>query len=142
MQSRYKPPEQRRDEWMREMHYRQRNIVYPETAFNAARFWRNLSSRKYPFRVGQQVCFAILILIVIPPVLAVGLGTLAYFVREETSISDWIGLLPVLPLFAFYAIVFVRGFKAVFGDAPTLPDLPMSSRMRMIGAKYSGAERH
>jgi hypothetical protein len=52
------------------MTYRQRNIVFPETVMNNARFWRNLSSRKYAFTSGQKMCFAILLVIVAPPLFA------------------------------------------------------------------------
>jgi H+/Cl- antiporter ClcA len=31
-----------REEWLRDLNDRQRNIVFPDTAANEARFWRNL----------------------------------------------------------------------------------------------------
>lgn len=36
----------RKQEWMRDLELRQRNIVFPDTAANEARFWRNLISGK------------------------------------------------------------------------------------------------
>ena len=35
-----------RNEWMRDVELRQRNIVFPDTAANEARFWRNIISGK------------------------------------------------------------------------------------------------
>jgi predicted lysophospholipase L1 biosynthesis ABC-type transport system permease subunit len=36
----------KRNEWMREVELRQRNIVFPDTAANEARFWKNIVSGK------------------------------------------------------------------------------------------------
>ena len=35
-----------RNEWMRDIELRQRSVVFPDTAANEARFWRNLISGK------------------------------------------------------------------------------------------------
>jgi hypothetical protein len=53
--------EQKRAEWMRELAYRQRNIVFPETAMNGARFWRHLAYTKYPLRPLQKVGIFVLL---------------------------------------------------------------------------------
>lgn len=37
---------EKRDDWMRDVEQRQRNIVFPDTAANEARFWRGLSATK------------------------------------------------------------------------------------------------
>jgi hypothetical protein len=35
----------RREEWLRDIEERQRNIVFPDTVQNEGRFWRNLTTR-------------------------------------------------------------------------------------------------
>jgi hypothetical protein len=35
-----------RDEWLRDIDARQRNVVFPDAAANEARFWRNLHEGK------------------------------------------------------------------------------------------------
>lgn len=128
MESKYQSPEQRRDEWMREMRYRQRNIVDPETAVNGARFWRNLSSRKYPFTFGQKICFAI-----VPPDFAFHIGFLAYMVRADASALEWITDLPVLGFMVVDSILLCRACSAVFGEARPFPELPCSARRKLAG---------
>lgn len=142
VESRYKSPEQRRDEWMREMHYRQRNIVYPETAFNSARFWRNLSSRKYPFTFGQKICFAILLVISVPPLFVVFIGLVVYMIRADTSALELITNLPVLGFMVVDSILLYRAFSAVFGEARPFPELPFSARRKMAGQNSKRSEHY
>ena len=40
------PRRQTRDEWLQDLHARQRNLVFPDTAYNEARFWRNIIDGK------------------------------------------------------------------------------------------------
>lgn len=35
-----------KDQWLQDVDARQRNVVFPDTALNEGRFWRNLSSSK------------------------------------------------------------------------------------------------
>jgi hypothetical protein len=35
----------KRDEWLQDIEARQRNVVFPDTVQNEARFWRNLGNR-------------------------------------------------------------------------------------------------
>jgi hypothetical protein len=49
-----------RDEWMRDVAASQRNIVFPDTVANEARFWRNLGSR--PLTAVQKVGLGLLAL--------------------------------------------------------------------------------
>ena len=46
-----------RDEWLEDLQNRQRNIVFPDTVQNEARFWRNLGSTpwKTPTKLGMVV---------------------------------------------------------------------------------------
>ena len=37
---------QTKDEWLHDIHARQRNLVFPDTANNEARFWRNIINGK------------------------------------------------------------------------------------------------
>jgi hypothetical protein len=52
-----------RDEWMRDVAASQRNIVFPDTVANEARFWRNLGSR--PLTAVQKIGLIVLILMVV-----------------------------------------------------------------------------
>lgn len=116
---------------MREVRYRQRNIVYPETAINAARFWRNLTSCKYPFTSGQKLCFVMLLFAFAPPFA----GLLAIIVTTlRIDLPAW-KLLPSLSTAAFiwvlYEVILFRALSAVFADTPPIPELPLRSRINM-----------
>ena len=130
MESRYKPPEHRREEWMREVRYRQRNVVYPETAMNGARFWRNLTSRKYPFTPAQKLCFVILVFVQIPP-FAIFLATLIATLRGELPAWKFLIDLSTVATICIYAVILARALSAVFADTPPIPELPLSSRINM-----------
>ena len=47
-------------EWQQDIDARQRNIVFPDTAANEARFWRNLISGRWHLTVTQRVGLALL----------------------------------------------------------------------------------
>ncbi len=47
-----------RDQWLQDVEARQRNVVFPNTVQNEARFWRNLS--KQPFTTSTKVGLGIL----------------------------------------------------------------------------------
>jgi hypothetical protein len=118
---------------MREMTYRQRNIVFPETVMNNARFWRNLSSRKYAFTSGQKMCFAILLVIVAPPLFAFLVGFLVYLFRADKDALDLLTNLPVLGFIVLEFILLYRSFSAVFGEPRPFPELQFSARRKMDG---------
>jgi hypothetical protein len=42
-----------RDEWLDDINARQRNVVFPDTAQNEARFWRNIISGKRHLTIAQ-----------------------------------------------------------------------------------------
>jgi hypothetical protein len=44
-----------KDEWLQDVDARQRNVVFPDTALNEGRFWRNLSSSKEPLTFLQWI---------------------------------------------------------------------------------------
>jgi hypothetical protein len=48
-----------RDEWLRDVDARQRNVVFPGTAQNEARFWRNIISGKRHLTTAQVTGIAI-----------------------------------------------------------------------------------
>jgi hypothetical protein len=58
---RYDEFERRRTAWMREMEYRRRNIVFPETAMNSGHFWRHLAYSSYPLNLAQKIGVAVLL---------------------------------------------------------------------------------
>jgi hypothetical protein len=47
------------DEWLRDVDARQRNVVFPDTAQNEARFWRNIISGKRPLTTAQVTGIAV-----------------------------------------------------------------------------------
>src|SRR5215471_13309970 len=107
---------------MREVRYRQRNIVYPETAMNNARFWRNLTSRKYPFTRGQKVCFTILLFVLVPPlafVLAMIISPLKGGPPVWTLLAS---LFTGIFLLFFHALTLFRALSAVFADTPPISE--------------------
>lgn len=67
-----------REEWVRDIDSRQRNIVFPDTVDNEGRFWRNVVSGKRKLTAVQTVGIAIVYLTVIAAfasVLAIELST-------------------------------------------------------------------
>jgi hypothetical protein len=49
-----------RDEWLRDVDARQRNVVFPDTAQNEARFWRNMFFGKKHLTTAQITGIAIM----------------------------------------------------------------------------------
>jgi hypothetical protein len=60
-----------RDEWLQDIQARQRNIVFPDTANNEARFWRNLMDGAQRLTVVQRIGIALMALAVGMLVLAI-----------------------------------------------------------------------
>jgi hypothetical protein len=48
----------KRDEFLDDIHNRQRNIVFPDTVANETRFWRNLGTT--PLNIPSKIAFALL----------------------------------------------------------------------------------
>ena len=53
----------RRDRWLSDVHARQRNVVFPDTAANESRFWRNIISGKERLSGTQVVGIALMYLV-------------------------------------------------------------------------------
>ena len=57
----------KKDDWLRDIKERQRNVVFPDTAQNEARFWRNLYEGKQRLsnlqKAGVTVMFAAALLL-------------------------------------------------------------------------------
>ena len=51
----------KREQWLRDIEARQRNLVFPDTVQNEARFWRNLSQR--PLSTTEKIGLALLALL-------------------------------------------------------------------------------
>jgi len=123
--------EQRRDAWMREMRYRQRNIVFPETAMNGARYWSNLTSRKYPFTRGQKIAFAFIFLITGTSIFAMLASTFGDVLIHEKHFQEWAPLIPSLGMLVITVILLMRTFLAVFGNQ-VFPEPTPTSRRNMV----------
>ena len=48
----------KRDQWLQDIEARQRNVVFPDTVQNEARFWRNISQR--PLTTSLKIGLALL----------------------------------------------------------------------------------
>jgi hypothetical protein len=51
----------KRDQWLQDIEARQRNVVFPDTVQNEARFWRNISKR--PLNTSSKIGLAVLALL-------------------------------------------------------------------------------
>jgi hypothetical protein len=51
---------EREPAWIRDLHNRQRNIVFPDTVLNEGRFYRNLVSGKTPLNTVQRIGMIVL----------------------------------------------------------------------------------
>jgi hypothetical protein len=63
-----------REEWLRDVQARQRNIVFPDTAANEARFWRNLYTGRQKLTTLQTIGVAVMLLAVIAVVIGITFG--------------------------------------------------------------------
>jgi len=52
----------RREEWQQDINARQRNVVFPDTAQNEGRLWRNLASGQQKFTIVQTIGAALIFL--------------------------------------------------------------------------------
>jgi hypothetical protein len=98
-------------EWLRDVYDRQRNTVFPDTAFNEGRFWRNLFEGRQ--RLSGIQTAGILVLVVWVLALVVG------FSIEEKGGSFWETILIAFVRW-FLAIGLIAGFLMVFGLARRL----------------------
>jgi hypothetical protein len=75
---------QSKDEWLRDIDARQRNIVFPDTVQNKGRFWRNLYHGKQPLNTAQWAGVILLYLSA-----AVSLGILAHMMWPAYEQPWW-----------------------------------------------------
>ena len=54
----------KREEWLQDIETRQRNVVFPDTVNNEARFWRNIIEGKRKLSVVQKVGVGLMVLVV------------------------------------------------------------------------------
>ena len=54
----------KREEWLQDIEARQRNVVFPDTVNNEARFWRNIIEGKKKFSTVQTVGIGLMVLTV------------------------------------------------------------------------------
>jgi|SRR5579859_1342303 len=98
-------------EWERDVINRQRNIVFPDTVLNEGRFYRNLTSGKAVFSVGQKTCLLLLCLYFASIAALALAGVIADIVQEDnkrdlTELWGWFYLMGWL---AFGFFVNVKG---------------------------------
>ena len=73
----------KREEWLQDLDTRQRNVVFPDTALNEARFWRNIYESKVSLSATQKTGLAVM------GFLALCLILIAVFVWR-ISVLDWV----------------------------------------------------
>ena len=98
---------QKPDEWFRDLDARQRNTVFPDTAANEARFWRNLMEGRQRL-TGIQMAG-----ILVMGLLAVALvGITAIIISDPDPVFSWVSLLRNVVYWTIaFAIIF--GFLAL-----------------------------
>lgn len=84
----------RREEWEQDIASRQRNVVFPDTVYNEARFWQNLGSQ--PWNIWTKLGLGVLGLFVF--------GFLAVILRA--SFHEGAGWLLVLGLILLWGPIF------------------------------------
>lgn len=88
----------KREEWLRDIEERQRNVVFPDTVNNEARFWRNIIQGKQRLTVVQRVGIGIFVLSV---------GTLVFLITFAWN--D-----PLAPVFSWSKLL-TGGFNWLVG---------------------------
>jgi uncharacterized membrane protein YdjX (TVP38/TMEM64 family) len=101
----------RHEEWLRDVYDRQRNTVFPDTAANEARFWRNLFNGTRTLS-GVQIA-GVLVLAVAVLALVVGITI------EDNGGSVWGNISGALVRWVL-AFAILAGFLIVFGFARKL----------------------
>jgi succinate-acetate transporter protein len=88
----------KRDQWLRDIEARQRNVVFPDTVQNETRFWHNISKR--PLNTSSKIGLAFLAL------LGWGIFTRLFFATIQAGVT-WLFVLGMLlvwgPIFGVIA---------------------------------------
>jgi hypothetical protein len=92
---------QKQEEWVQDIDARQRNVVFPDTATNEARFWRNLYEGKQKLTAIQAVGLALFAFMVVALFVAISLGWghelyPTWVGRIESAALDWILVFAIL----------------------------------------------
>ena len=126
--------EQAVEEWELDLLNRQRNIVFPDTVLNEARFFRNVVSGQIPLNLTQRLG----VLLITAPFVASGCIGTAFGIGSLLTTQDVIErCLAIFPIIAtmgqagFGIIIIVRGLLATAPptdetDEISPPTLPIS----------------
>lgn len=93
-----------RDSWLRDVEARQRNVVFPDTAANEARFWRNLFTGKQKLSVAQTIGLAVV------AIMTLGLFISITFGWGHEAYTSWSQRLGSAALDWAFAFAFLGGF--------------------------------
>lgn len=100
----------KQDRWLQDIEARQRNVVFPETVQNEARFWRNLKDA--PWTTSTKIGIAILALFVGGWIVAVLVATLQQGVWSALLLAA--GMLLIFgPIFALIAWATRRSLRNI-----------------------------
>jgi hypothetical protein len=98
-------------EWERDVHNRQRNIVFPDTNLNEGRFYRNIASGKAIFSRGQKISLLIIalyFLIIFSAGLALMIVRLISGDKAQFAVDDMWTCMYLLPFLLFWVFLAVK----------------------------------
>jgi hypothetical protein len=76
-------------EWERDVLNRQRNIVFPDTNLNEGRFYRNITSGKAVFSLGQKVSLLLIVGFFIVVNAVDFAGRISQVIAQRSHIRGW-----------------------------------------------------
>ena len=100
----------KQNRWLQDIEARQRNVVFPDTVQNEARFWRNL--KDIPWKTSTKIGMAILALLVGASIIALLLATLQQGIWTTLALAA--GMLLIFgPIFAIIAWATRRSLRDI-----------------------------
>jgi hypothetical protein len=101
---------QSREEWQRDLDAAQRNIVFPDTASNEARFWRNAMSGRRPLTWPQVFGFALIFLMMAYVFTSIGLDVL----RTPSRLIGYLIPVVVVGIFLLLLRIAIRAKRRLY----------------------------
>jgi len=102
----------KQNRWLQDLEARQRNVVFPDTVQNEARFWRNL--RDTPWTTSTKVGVAILALFIGTSIMTIVFASLQAGIWTALALAAGI-LLIFGPIFAIIAWATRRNLRNTHG---------------------------
>jgi hypothetical protein len=118
-------------EWERDIRNRQRNIVFPDTVLNEARFFRNLVSGRTALKPVQRTA----LLLIAAPMILGGCVGIAYSIGSFLATKDTMAR--VLSLLSSVGAIIILAFGIILAVRGLLP-ATAPARKRRGGYRQSG----